>query len=243
MSFIRHIVPRYWWPWLQESKKLFSRSVYPARRGFGLWDRSLTKRYLRDQPVRKLQLGCGRHPLDGWLNSDNLPRGYRVIHLDATRRFPLPDHQFDYIFSEHMIEHIPYAYGLCMLTECHRVMRDNATLRIATPDLAFFIGLCTKPLSHEERSFLQWITDRYMPEAPRHGDPVFVLNHHMRRWGHQFLYDEKTLRAALERVGFTSVRRCQCGESPDPHLRNLEFESRQPAGILRMETLVLEAVK
>ena len=73
-------------------------------------------RYLASHEVRKLQVGAGQFPTPGWLNTDldptvsrrASPDGPRVVFLDATRRFPFADHTFDYAFSEHVIEHVPY---------------------------------------------------------------------------------------------------------------------------------------
>jgi hypothetical protein len=38
-----------------------------------------------------------------------------VLHLDAAKSFPLPGRSFELVFSEHMIEHVPYqqAVGCC----------------------------------------------------------------------------------------------------------------------------------
>ena len=41
------------------------------------------------------------------LSTDFFPSG-PVIFLDATERWPFPDHSFDAIVCELMIEHVPY---------------------------------------------------------------------------------------------------------------------------------------
>jgi methyltransferase family protein len=40
-----------------------------------------------------------------------------ILHLDATKPFGLPDNSFDFVFSEHMIEHISYIDAMSMLRE------------------------------------------------------------------------------------------------------------------------------
>src|SRR4051812_40618920 len=97
-------------------------------------------RYLRENTVHKLQIGCGGNYLEGWFNTDLSPNAHRT-GLNATRRFPFADNTFDYILSEHMIEHVPYDMGRVILSECHRVLKPGGTLRIVTPDLKFLIGL------------------------------------------------------------------------------------------------------
>jgi predicted SAM-dependent methyltransferase len=44
--------------------------------------------------------------MSSWLNTDLLPINRDVVYLDATRRLPFRNDQFDYVFSEHTIEHI-----------------------------------------------------------------------------------------------------------------------------------------
>src|SRR5271163_470605 len=78
--------------------------------------------YLKRHAVTKLQIGAGLNIRDEWLNGDIDPVAPAVIYLDASRPFPLPDNSFRYVFSEHMIEHVPYADGRHMLNECYRVM-------------------------------------------------------------------------------------------------------------------------
>src|SRR5215470_4711811 len=104
------------------------------KRGFGRVDHSLVDGYLRRQHVRKLHIGCGSNILNGWLNSDLRPHTRDVLHLDATKRFPFDDELFDYIFSEHMIEHVSYAEGLFMLGECYRILKKNGRIRLSTPN-------------------------------------------------------------------------------------------------------------
>src|ERR1017187_1498012 len=78
--------------------------------------------YFAQHDVLKLQIGCGFNLLSGWLNSDRHPISPEVVFLDATEVFPFGDRCFHYVFTEHMIEHIPYAQGVSMLAECHRVL-------------------------------------------------------------------------------------------------------------------------
>src|SRR5439155_9911959 len=82
-------------------------------------DQRLRKDYLlrTDQP--KLQIGGGWNRLDGWLNTDrDLVPG--VMMMDATERFPFADETIAFVYTEHMIEHLPQPQGAFMLRECHR---------------------------------------------------------------------------------------------------------------------------
>ena len=93
--------------------------------------------------MRKLNLGCGHNVLEGWVNSDANPPSTAVTLLDVENKFPFTDNEFDYIFSEHMIEHLPYEVGSRSLKECYRVLKPRGVVRVSTPDLAFLVDLYT----------------------------------------------------------------------------------------------------
>ncbi len=214
---------------------------FQVRRQFGAVDRRLMTRYLAEHPLRKLHIGCGGHMLDGWLNADLHPRSASVLHLDATKPFPFGDAEIDYIFSEHMIEHIPYGSGVSMLRECHRVLRKGGKIRISTPDLAFLVALYGPSKTDERRRYIEWASS-LVPDAP-YASETFVINNFVRAWGHQFIYDAATLTRTLESLGFLNIESCAIRESDDAHLRGLENEDRMPAGFVQLETFTLEATK
>jgi predicted SAM-dependent methyltransferase len=206
-------------------------------------DRAIVRRYLAQSKVKKLHIGCGRNVLPGWLNMDALPLLPDVLYLDATRRFSFKDAAFDYIFSEHMIEHISYHHGLNMLAECRRVLQPFGKIRISTPDLNFLFNLYRDDKSELQQRYIKWSTRAFTNGTVPEDNPLFVINHFVRSWGHRFIYDEKTLREAMQNTGFTNIVRCDLQESENPALRNLENEARLPLAFLRLETLTLEATK
>jgi predicted SAM-dependent methyltransferase len=203
-------------------------------------DKRIIDQYLDRHSVKKLHLGCGHHPLVHWLNTDLSPRIRNVVAVDVTRKFPFPAETFDYVFSEHMIEHISYTQGHAMLRECFRILKPGGKIRVSTPDLAFLIDMYAKPKSELQDRYIKWVTESFIRHAPACED-VFVINNFVRDWGHTFIYDEKTLKASLEMAGFKNISRCGLNESDDKNLRYLENESRMPPGFVRLESLTLEA--
>jgi predicted SAM-dependent methyltransferase len=205
-------------------------------------DPTLVARYLAGHPSPRLHLGCGPHLLPGWLNSDFEPVSPAVLRLDATCRFPLPSDTFDCVYSEHMIEHVPRAGGFTMLVEACRVLRPGGRVRITTPDLAFLVGLCQPELSPQQRAYVAWSARTFVRGAGP-GDAVAVVNNFVRDWGHQFIYDDATLRDAMARAGFVDIHRRALHDSPDPALQDLENSDRMPPGFLQLESFTLEGVK
>jgi predicted SAM-dependent methyltransferase len=201
----------------------------------------LIKKYLKFNEIKKLQLGAGPTTLPGWLSTDIAPASDRVVYLDATEAFPFVDNTFDYIFGEHMIEHIPWHEGLFMLKECRRVLKPRGTIRLATPDLEVLIGLYTQNGNALNERYIEWITDKYLNDVNVY-KASFVINNGFRNWGHQFLYDGDLLAMTMQEAGFTNVRRCSPGESDDENLRGIDAhgESVNNDDMARFESMVFE---
>ena len=200
--------------------------------------------YLRTHAVRKLHLGCGPNDLAGWLNTDFDPRPAGQVHVDVTAPLPFADASWDYVFHEHLIEHLPFDGGLRLLEECRRVLRPGGKLRVASPDLGRLVALCETPRTPAQERYLAWAVGYGGLPAGQHAT-CFVLNNFMRAWGHRFVYDQPTLRAALERAGFASVRSASVGQSDDAHLARLEAHGRHIGSeeANGYETMVFEATR
>jgi predicted SAM-dependent methyltransferase len=204
----------------------------------------LIRNYLRTHNVRKLQIGAGFNGLAGWLNTDVLPRRSNYAYMDATRRFPLPSNSFDYIFSEHLIEHVSYACGTQMLAECFRVLRLGGRIRISTPDLAVLLATYTTPHNAIQQRYVDWAITNFIPHATARRE-CFVINNAFRNWGHTFIYDRETLEHLVESTGFTDVKWLSPHKSDDPSLRGIETHGQliNDEEINEFEVMILEATK
>jgi predicted SAM-dependent methyltransferase len=177
--------------------------------------------YMRQQPIKRLQIGAGSSRRPGWLNTDIEPGDDGLAYLDATKRFPFEDGSLHYIFSEHLIEHLTYDEGKLMMAEAYRVLAPGGKMRISTPNLTRFIELFAKNPGEEAKAYL--VGKRKWHQWPDEPNPAaIILNLQMSSWGHKFMYDVETLGAALTRVGFRNLQEFEENVSFDKHLRNLE---------------------
>jgi predicted SAM-dependent methyltransferase len=198
--------------------------------------------YLRSYQNRKLQIGCQCHPIAGWLNVDLEPKDSRIAFMDATRTFPLPDESFDYVFSEHMIEHISLEEGYFMIGECFRVLKPGGKIRIATPNIRFLYSLLADPENPNHQSYIQF-SSRYFKQPLLHNE-VTVVNNFFRDWGHKFIYDKETLKQLFQLNQFSDIRFCKVYESADPVLQHLEKHGLEITDTFNeLETLIIEATK
>lgn len=216
-----------------------SRAAVP-RVFFSLRHRRVVQKYLESTSIRKLHLGCGPNVLDGWLNTD-ISASKERIYLDAGKPFPFPDGTFDYVYSEHVIEHISYPGSLVMLSETYRVLKSGGKVRISTPNLRFLIELFETQKTDVQRRYIEW-SRRFFPDGAVGLPETFVLNNFVRLWGHRFIYDEETLRSTLTNAGFTNLTKCSVGESSVAAFRGIEHHDAaiQPE-FNRLESQIFEA--
>jgi predicted SAM-dependent methyltransferase len=213
-----------------------------------LWrfgDSRTIEKYFQANSVRRLQLGAGTNAPAGWLNSDIEP-SKEEIYLDAASRYPFGDGSFQYIFAEHVIEHISWEAGVRMLQECYRVLAKGGKIRIITPDLSRFLTLLTGQIDAEARQFL---TAKSHAEAlPMTAvQNAYVFNREFSEYGHKFLYDPATLKKTFELAGFKEIRYRKVTDDTDPVFRQAELRTNHPLEHIRImnnwEAMAFEATR
>jgi hypothetical protein len=124
------------------------------------------------------------------------------------------------------------------------VLAPGGRIRVSTPDLERLAALAGpgRDGSDEARRYVSWAAESFC-DGDRGTPAALVLNRAFRGWGHQFLYDEDTLTAALHDAGFTAVERHPYAASDDPAFAAAEGRGIDAVGIemRTFETLALEA--
>ncbi len=197
--------------------------------------------YLSSNSVAKLHLGCGPHLLPGWLNSDVSALRREVIAVDATKRFPFENNVFDYVFTEHMVEHLSFEQAGNVFAESFRVLKPGGSIRVSTPDLAFLVSLADSHLSKQKAAYVEWSCKHYLNSSLV--SAAVAINNFVRNWGHQFIYDKETMRWALQNAGFHCVSFFDIHRSETQDLRGLENADRLPDSFVALESMCAEAVK
>ena len=203
----------------------------------------LIESYLKDSVLRKIQIGAQSNSIDGWMNVDLIPKSINVVYMDATKAFPFPSDSIDYIYTEHMIEHITFQEAKFMLTECCRVLKKGGKIRISTPDLAFLIDLYRINKSEIQQNYINFSVDRYLNNQIPNED-VYVINNFFKDWGHKFIHDYKSLSFLLTTLGFDYVKKCNVMESDDINFQNLEQHGKEISPLFNeLESVIVEAIK
>lgn len=85
--------------------------------------------------LSKINVGCGRNILPGWINLDSYPLpGVNIVaDLETCASSPLPiaDDSVDEFLLSHVLEHVRNV--LPMMQELHRIAAANATMTIRVP--------------------------------------------------------------------------------------------------------------
>lgn len=99
--------------------------------------------------MRFLHLGCGEHRLPPpWENYDR--------EVNICQRLPIGDGDAQFIFAEHVIEHVPFLDGIHFLRECHRALTLGGVLRLSFPDMTRL----SMPEAKLYAEYLQQLTGR-----------------------------------------------------------------------------------
>ena len=173
----------------------------------------------------RLHIGAGTTALQGWVNLDLAP--YPGVDAVVDVRAGLPYADVSYIFAEHFIEHLTLEDGLRFMRDCRRVLREDGVLRLSTPNLDWV-----------------WLT-HYKPPAELTPEESLLgcleINRAFHGWGHQFLYNERTIARALRSAGFAAVEARSYGASPIAELRDLERHERHDDRPGAPSVIVVEA--
>ncbi len=180
----------------------------------------------------RVHLGCGTVRLGGWTNVD-LDRAVRPdVLVDLRAGFPAQPGMVQFVFSEHVFEHLALESGRRVLADLYRALEPGGVVRIAMPDLHYIA--------------VRYLEGRYLSddsECEGHEGATLLevdsaaqlFNVALRSWGHLYLYDLAELTLRLGQAGFSSVDPQTWGESTHPELSGLE---RRPES-----RLIVEATK
>lgn len=203
------------------------------------------REYLAAPGPHRLEVGSAENAVPGWFSTDLRAHESNTapVHaMDATQPFPICESSFDYIYCEHMIEHVPFTAAANMLQEFYRVLKPGGVARIITPSLGMILRIMTTDRNVLEEQYMQWSIQTFVPEAPI-PLPSFFFNNFVRNWGHTFVYDRQTLKLSLERAGFREPIECALGKSIHSSLAGRERQDRLPPGYLEFESMIFEATK
>ena len=206
--------------------------------------------YIKNNEEKKLHIGCGSNILKGWLNTD-LNDSDSIAFLDAGSNFPIQSDSFDFIYSEHLFEHLKVEQQINMLVEGYRILKKGGVMRIATPNLDFLFKLHSNPHSVEHLDYVDYYinTSPYLKSVKnsvinKEEHHNYVINNFFKAWGHQMIHDFSSIEKLAMLCNYGVIRQCKVGESQISFLQNIEKHGTIiPERINLIETMVVEIIK
>jgi predicted SAM-dependent methyltransferase len=165
----------------------------------------------------KISLGSGGVRFDGWTHVDADPQWQPDVCMDLRDPLPFADASADFMQSEDFIGQLTLDEADAFFRECHRVLKPGGVLRLLTPDLRLLLDMY---VNADLRLRELWEREVGIPLKTRTlGE---VVNLAITFANHKFFYDEETLRALMEPIGF-ALDRVSCQQSAYPPLRGLDL--------------------
>jgi predicted SAM-dependent methyltransferase len=137
----------------------------------------------REVPFKRLNLGAGDRPLEGWENWD-AATGQEAFPLE------LPDGCLDHLRASHILEHFPHAKAQAALNEWVRVVRPGGAVSIAVPDFAL-------------------LAKGYLAGKPWPFQGFFMGGQLNERDFHKSIFDRESLEEAMREAGLCAIHRWQ----------------------------------
>jgi predicted SAM-dependent methyltransferase len=182
----------------------------------------------------KLHAGCGDTIKPGFVNVD-LNRS-ADIPLDLREPLPFSDASFALVYSEHFVEHLEYpTEAQQFFAESFRVLEPGGVFSVGVPDIEWPIEAYAN--DPKFNGWFEYVRTAY-PESDFLKTRAELVNYSFRQGTeHKFAWDFETMKHALQRVGFTNVKRREF----DPALDSEKSRYSLPDDPSRCTTLYVVA--
>ena len=197
------------------------------------------RRRLISQRGGRVNIGCGDHPTQGWINLDVASHS-GVYFWDCRSGLPFSDGAVAAIYSEHFFEHLDLeSEARPFLRECLRCLQPGGVLRIVVPDAGAYLQAYSgswetlakmRPLDCTAKGWRDgWLGAVYQTKMQ------FMNAIFRQGYKHKYAYDDETLILVMREAGFRNVVAQQFAVSLDPKMAPDRKDRRT-------ESLYVEAV-
>ena len=210
--------------------ELFEHAKFEFRSNLGRLLSSNLK--LNTKKINYLNLGSGNTYKDNFINVDFF--GNKMIDYGMDLRFPfkIESNSIDGIFSEHTFEHLSHLEVDNALSECCRILKPEAKIRIIVPDLSILIE---RYCSNDDEWFQNW-HDLVLKDPSRHYmkkyfTKMFAINFTASYYHHKSCWDFESLKKVLTSNGFVNIEKCNYNLGTPELLIDSDSEDRKLVSI------------
>jgi predicted SAM-dependent methyltransferase len=187
---------------------------------------------LNSRNANYINLGSGNSYVNNFINVDFF--GNKMIDYGMDLRFPfkIKTNSIDGIFSEHTFEHLSHLEVDNALSECCRILKPEAKIRIIVPDLSILIERYS---SNDDEWFQKW-HDLVLKDPSRHYmkkyfTNMFAINFTASYYHHKSCWDFESLKKVLTSNGFVNIEKCNYNLGTPELLIDSDSEDRKLVSI------------
>lgn len=197
-----------------------------------------------------VQFGSGNIYVKGWRNYDASPTlliqqipifgkivksklnvifEEGILYGDVVRGLPEKSNSLDGIFSSHTLEHLALNDFNKALLNCYDYLKPGGIMRAVMPNLQHYVNLYIQESEIGDDAAINFIKRSYLG---RENSRISYRNRMLEALGnsrHQWLWDYKSFKKELDKVGFIDIEEFKFGESDDKYFliveRPYQFES------------------
>ncbi len=190
-----------------------------------------------------VQYGSGPSFCEGWINFDASPalrlqrlpvigtllrRGTTIFREqvrfgDIIKGLPVGEGSADGVYASHVLEHLPQREFWIALDNTFHMLTPGGIFRLVIPDLESRARRYLEKLEAGDPSASSWFMRATGLGIEKRGRGLEALARaSFGNSAHLWMWDEKSMSAALRRVGFIGVRRCRFNDCADRAFRKVE---------------------
>ena len=195
-----------------------------------------------------VQYGCGLSAPEGWLNFDASPRLRleqipavrtvlrRTVGLlfpsnvrtgDIVRGLPVPDGSASGVYCSHVLEHLPRDDLPTALRNTLRVLTPGGLFRLVVPDLQWRAARYLASVANGDQHAADSLMNScLLGRRSKAKNLIALVRDYYGNSTHLWMYDFAALKALLEQVGFTGIRKCELGDASDVMFTLIEDHGR-----------------
>lgn len=160
----------------------------------------------RVKNLKYINIGCGKNPKSHTINLNFEWYPFIDLTWDVTKSLPIPDASMKGVYSEHVIEHLPFDTIPKIFADWKRILEPRGRLRIVVPDAELYLRI--------------YIGDggKIFPYHNEGWTPMMHVNQVFRGYEHLYAWDFETLKKQLEMSGFSNIQRVNYNQGTDPLL-------------------------
>jgi len=166
-----------------------------------------------------------RIPLLGKLSFKNSARFPSNVEFgDIIRGLPVESNHCKAVYCSHVLEHLALEDVTIAFKNTYKILSENGIFRFVIPDLSFLINEYLA--NRDEESAILFMQRAGLGLEKRlKGLKDFLLN-----WignsRHLWMWDFLSIKAYLENVGFSGVRKAEFGDSEEMIFKDVEVQER-----------------